>query len=196
MCQLCIPSSLSLPFQVAPPGDGRHTEALSDSFGPERAHTLSSWHQHRMLPHLWGLLLRLCACCGRRNDTWDMCDRAQFSTTSAQSRRSTLHLHQWLERATSHFREGEGVKPGAEGGPKEKAAGVVRQLPSADEGAVHWSHWGDGLQKWLIKVFFSTHKWVNFRYYDHLFCSLWRCVLLLCGDLDDAVSVIYMCRLL
>lgn len=111
-----------------------------------------------MLPHLRGLLLWLSARCRRCNDTGDLCDWAQFPTTSAQSRRSALHLHQRLEGAASHLREGEGVKPGAEGGPEEEVVGVVRQLPSADEGAVHRSHRGDGLQPWVIKVLYSTDE--------------------------------------
>lgn len=36
---------------------------------------------------------------------------------------------------------------------------------------------------------------VNIRYYDN-FCGLWKCDLLLCSDLDDAVTLIYLCRLL
>lgn len=158
MCRLCIPSPLTFLFQLAPSGDSGHSEALSDSFGPERAHPLPSWHQHRMLPHLWSLLLWLCACCGRHNDTWELCAWTKFPATSPQSRRRALHFHQWLEGAASHFRKGERVKPGAEGGSEEKAVGVVRQLPSADEGTVHWSHRGDGLQRWMIKVLYSTDK--------------------------------------
>lgn len=42
----------------------------------------------------------------------------------------------------------------------------------------------------MIKVLYSTGKRVNIRYYDNLFCGLWRCVLLMCSDLDDAVSVL------
>lgn len=93
-----------------------------------------------MLPHLRGLLLWLGARGGRCPDTRDLRGRAQLPAASAESRRSTLHLHPRLERAPSHLGEGERVEPGAEGGQKEEALGVVCQLPSADEGAVHRSH--------------------------------------------------------
>lgn len=187
----------SLP-QVAPSGDSRQSETLSDSFGPEWAHSLPSRDQHRVLPHLWGLLLWLRACGGRCTDTWDLCSRAQLPPSSPQSRRSTLHLHQWLERTAGHLGEGEGHEPGAEGGQEEEAVGVVCQLPSADEGEVHWGHRGNFLQKRLTMVLNEQtfKRWIgaDVPYWFNLFCGeMWNTtgvVILI------MFSVIFLCRLL
>ena len=137
-CILSIPSSCFC--QVAPSGDRRHFETLSDGFGPERTHALPGWGQHRVLPHLRGLRIWLSARGGGRADTRNLCGWAQLPTASAQSSGSALHLHQRLERPAGHLGEGTRVEPGAAGGQEEEAAGVVRRLSSADEGEVHRGH--------------------------------------------------------
>lgn len=140
--------------QVASSGNIRQSEALSDSSGSERAHSLSSGDQHRVLPYLWSVLLWLCTRGWRCTDSWELCNRAQLSAASPKGCWGTLHLHQWLEGAAGHPGEGERNEPGAEGGQEEEAAGVVLQLPSADEGEVHGGHRGELLQKCLTSVFF------------------------------------------
>lgn len=146
---LLAPLSL---LQVAPSGNGWHSEKLPDSSRPERAHTLPCRRQHGVLPHIRGLLVRLSARGGRCIDPWDLCVRAQLPATFTQSRRSTLHLHLRLEGPAGDPGEGKRFEPGAEGGQEEEAPRVVRQLPSADEREVHRGHRGDSLQKWLTVV--------------------------------------------
>lgn len=138
--QLKLLTEISLsPYlpQVAPSGDSRQSETLSDSSGPKRAHSLPGRDQHRVLPHLRGLLLWLGARGGRRDDTRELCSGPKLPATPPKSCRGTLHLHQRLEGAAGNLGQGEKDESGAEGGQEEEAAGVVLQLPSADERKVH-----------------------------------------------------------
>lgn len=156
---------------MAPSGDSRQSETLSDSSGPKRAHSLPSWDQHRVLPHLRGLLLWLRARGGRCDDTWELCSRAQLPATTPKSCRGALHLHQRLEGAPSHLAEGERDDTGAEGGQEEEAAGVVFQLSSADEGKVHRGHRRDLLQKRLTVVLLNINGVVKTDFIYFMVCG-------------------------
>lgn len=134
---------------MAPSGNGGQSQALPDGSGPERAHALPGGHQHRVLPHLRGLLARLRPRGGGRPDTREVRRRVQLPAAPPEGGGSALHLHQQLEGASRHPGEGEDDESGAEGGPEEAAAGVVLRVPAADEGKVHRGHRGEFLQKWM-----------------------------------------------
>lgn len=142
---------------MASPGNSWQSETLSDSSGPERAHPKPGGNQHRVLPHLWGMLVRLGARRGRCPHSWELCSRFWLSTTAPESCRGALHLHQRLEGTAGHLGEREGNEPWAKGGPEEEAARLVLWLSSADEGEVHWGHRREFFQNRLTGAFKSQH---------------------------------------